>query len=137
MQAACASEIAEYDLQVQGNSVPTTMEQIQKQIASLQAQIAAFTVPRGEKSVKPKKPKAHRVKPSETQSIPRKQSPVQPTPSRPRPWYFFKCGEDGHIIAGCSNPPNPTLVDAKRKELKEKQQAWDKKNISSDTNTLN
>lgn len=135
MHAVCANEIAEYDLQ--DNSLPSSMEQIQKQIASLQAQITAFTVSTKETSVKPKKFQPPRVRPNETQSIPQTQSPVQQTPSRPRPWYCFKCGEDGHIIVYCSNSPNPTLVDTKRKQLKEKQQAWDKKNTSNDTDNLN
>lgn len=132
-QAACVNEIADYDLQVPADSVPSDMEQIKKQIANLQAQILALTVPKGEKSAKPKNHKAQKVKSSETQPTPQKQSPVEPSLSRPRPWYCFKCGEDGHIVAKCSNSPNPTLVDAKRKELKEKQQAWDRKNATADT----
>ncbi|XP_056249671.1 paraneoplastic antigen Ma3 homolog [Seriola aureovittata] len=136
-QAVCGNEINDYDLQTQDNTIPSAMEQIKKQIANLQAQIAALTVSPGEKPVKPKTQKTQKPKPKENQHIPQKLSPSQSTPSRPRPWYCFKCGEDGHIVTSCSNPPNPTLVDAKRKELKEKQQAWDKKNASGDTPTLN
>ena len=42
-------------------------------------------------------------------------------PGMPRPWFCFKCGEDNHIAAHCSNEPNPTLVRKKNAELKEKQ----------------
>lgn len=39
-QAVCASEMTDLSPQVQGDSLPSVMEQIQKQIASMQAQIA-------------------------------------------------------------------------------------------------
>ena len=42
-------------------------------------------------------------------------------PGMPRAWFCFKCGEDKHIAAHCSNEPNPTLVHRKNRELKEKQ----------------
>lgn len=42
-------------------------------------------------------------------------------PGMPRPWFSFKCGEDNHIAAHCSNEPNPTLVRKKNAELREKQ----------------
>lgn len=56
---------------------------------------------------------------------------------KPKPWYCFRCGEDGHIANGCTDPPNPALVNVKRKELKEKQQAWEKENTSHGNDTLN
>lgn len=120
-------EVTDYDTQVQENCVPSEVEQIKKQIANLQSQILALSVTKGERSVKHKTQKGQKHKFNETQLAPQRQSPVQSTVPRPKPWYCFKCGEDGHIATNCSNPPNPTLVDAKRKELKEKQLAWDKK----------
>lgn len=42
-------------------------------------------------------------------------------PGMPRPWFCFKCGEDNHIAAQCSNEPNPTLVRKKNAELRERQ----------------
>uniref|UniRef100_A0A8C5DCT6 CCHC-type domain-containing protein n=1 Tax=Gouania willdenowi TaxID=441366 RepID=A0A8C5DCT6_GOUWI len=42
-------------------------------------------------------------------------------PGMPRPWFCFKCGQDGHIAAQCSNEPNPTLVRNKNAELRERQ----------------
>lgn len=41
--------------------------------------------------------------------------------NRPKPCYCFQCGEDGHNVSSCSNGPNPALVAAKRKQLKERQ----------------
>lgn len=137
-QAVCVDGIPDYDIKIQDNSIPSTMKQIQKQIADLQAQIAAFTVSKGEKAVRNKVPNAQRAKSKESQPVSQKQSSAQfVTTRRPRPWYCFKCGEDGHIVSSCSNPANPMLVDAKRKELKEKQQAWDEKTASSNPSTLN
>lgn len=47
---------------------------------------------------------------------------------RPRPWYYFNCGEDGHIAITCTNEPNPDAVETKQKELKSKQRAWEEQN---------
>lgn len=139
-QAACINDIDDYDVQTQDNSMSTAVEQIKKQIANLQAQISAFSVAKGEQAVRSKTAKTQKAKANENRpipQIPQKQSPGKTPSLRPRPWYCFKCGEDGHIVASCSNPPNPQLVDTKRKQLKERQQAWDKKNTPSDTPPLN
>ncbi|XP_053296256.1 zinc finger CCHC domain-containing protein 12-like [Pleuronectes platessa] len=45
--------------------------------------------------------------------------------SRPKPWYCFRCGEDGHIATACCNEPNTALVAAKKTQLKEKQSRYD------------
>lgn len=42
-------------------------------------------------------------------------------PGMPRAWFCFKCGEDNHIAARCTNDPNPTLVREKNAQLKKKQ----------------
>jgi len=47
------------------------------------------------------------------------------TNRKPRPWYCFRCGEDGHIAPSCNNEANPELVEKKRRELKQKQEAWE------------
>jgi len=56
---------------------------------------------------------------------------------KPKPWYCFKCGEDGHITSTCDNMPNPTLVQAKKAELREKQRAWETQYGSLTTPQLN
>lgn len=119
LQAACFSEIDDYDVQIQDDRISTAVEQIKKQIASLQAQISAFSGAKGEKSVKSK---THKAKTNENQPVPQKQSSGKTPSARSRPWYCFKCGEDGHIVA---------------RKQKERQQAWYKKNTNSDISPLN
>ncbi len=50
------------------------------------------------------------------------------TSARPRPGYCFRCGEDGHIAVNCENESNPSKVESKRHQLREKQVQWDLKN---------
>lgn len=57
--------------------------------------------------------------------------------NRPRPWYCFCCGEDGHLAGNCEDEPNPSLVEEKRRLLREKQQQWDHQNGGSSTQRLN
>lgn len=49
------------------------------------------------------------------------------TATRPRPWYCFCRGEDGHLALNCESEPNPLLVEEKRQLLREKQQRDNKK----------
>lgn len=44
---------------------------------------------------------------------------------RPRAWYCFSCGEDGHLAVNCENAANPAKVTEKRAKLREQQRAWD------------
>lgn len=39
-----------------------------------------------------------------------------------KPWFCFKCGQDGHIAAKCDNPENPALVRKKNSELRAKRE---------------
>ncbi|XP_067313516.1 zinc finger CCHC domain-containing protein 12-like [Pseudorasbora parva] len=48
--------------------------------------------------------------------------------NRPRPWYCFRCGEDGHLANNCENPPNSLKVEEKRRKLRERQAEWDLQN---------
>ncbi len=48
--------------------------------------------------------------------------------NRPRPWYCFRCGDDGHLAANCENEPDPSRVEEKRRKLKERPAEWDLRN---------
>ncbi|KAG7507978.1 hypothetical protein JOB18_000230 [Solea senegalensis] len=109
-------------------------DRLEKQLGKLQAQVASLTasVRSGKSQMSAKPSKRLEFKPAGYT----KQTPAQPSQrgklkraKKPRPGYCFKCGEDGHIAPSCTNTPNPELVKAKSKQLKQKQQAWKELNI--------
>ncbi|KAJ8367367.1 hypothetical protein AAFF_G00320360 [Aldrovandia affinis] len=57
--------------------------------------------------------------------------------NRPRPWYCFNCGEDGHIATHCGNAPNSSKVDEKKCQLRDAQAKWDLQNNVTHTFHLN
>ncbi|KAJ8401389.1 hypothetical protein AAFF_G00386200 [Aldrovandia affinis] len=57
--------------------------------------------------------------------------------NRPRPWYCFNCGEDGHIATNCGNAPNFSKVDEKKRQLRDAQAKWDLQNNVTHTFHLN
>lgn len=112
---ACFSDSTDSNLPGSVDAPPPPFEQIQKQIVNLQAQIAALICLKEGKADKNKATKK-KNKPKEGAAS-EKHPLVKPVPAkRPKPWYCFRCGEDGHIANNCNDPPNPTLVSTKRKE---------------------
>lgn len=103
-----------------------TLSDLKKQVADLKSQLAA--VMKQKKQTVPKKNQT--TKPDHANPEPNLPSHSRPS-SRPKPWYCFRCGEDGHIVANCESEPNPALVEAKRKELKAKRQIWDRQHNGS------
>lgn len=118
---------ADFDVNKPVDGSSLTVNQLQKQIAGLQAQLAALTTSKREVSGKVKLTKEKKLKSSENPTL-KKQAPADTAgvSKRPKPWYCFRCGEDGHIASGCDNPPNPALVSVKRKELQKKREVWEK-----------
>ncbi|XP_030607476.1 zinc finger CCHC domain-containing protein 18-like [Archocentrus centrarchus] len=109
---------------------------LKAQITELQSHLARLKPP-GSPKKKPSTPQANaRTKPRP--KMPEQISTtLQATRNRPKPWYCFHCGEDGHIASACSNDPNPSLVADKRKQLKDKQLLWDKQNNQNSSHSLN
>lgn len=105
---------------------------LKKQIAELQVQMATLRACSSEKPVK-KKVVSAKEKCNNKDKQAENQMQQVTTRLRPRPWYCFKCGEDGHILSVCSNSPNPTLVETKKTVLREKQRAWDSQNRPATT----
>lgn len=110
---------------------------IQKQIAELQVQVAKLSSCSAEKPGKKKVTVSTRQKQKTKNTQPEGQLQQITAMVKPKPWYCFKCGEDGHIASTCNNMPNPTLVQAKKAELREKQRAWEAQNSSHATPRLN
>ncbi|KAM9753970.1 paraneoplastic antigen Ma3-like [Menidia menidia] len=127
-QSLCELDI-EYELAPRTETPPSVVNQLQKQIAELQAQIAALSYP---KDKPPNKFQAGKKRPKPSPKEPASaEAQAQPSSTilkKPKPWYCFQCGEDGHIASSCTDPPNPALVNAKKKELRERQRAWEKAN---------
>lgn len=110
------------------------IQDLKKQIANLQSHLASLKNKKDSNSkVKSKSTNSTKTKvPPESFKTPKPQPSEQksePHPrNRPKPWYCFRCGEDGHIKPQCENEPNSPLVAEKRKLLRDKQMAWDKVN---------
>lgn len=117
------SDNDECDLPAAVSKPSSELKQIQKQLVVLQAQIATLMQHKEVKSDQNKGAKNENKSSSEKEEPPIvKQPPAKPVPAakRPKPWYCFQCGEDGHIKSTCSNPPDPALVNAQRQDLKAK-----------------
>lgn len=133
--AHCQKTCTCSELQAVTQSDSDPLTDLRKQVASLQSQLTNLMAKKQKKSSKPKD-KAEcdlREMAMATPSI--KVTSAKPANLRqsnqPKPWYCFKCGQDGHISASCSNDPDPTLVADKRKQLREKRRIWEMQNTPS------
>ncbi len=117
-------------------SLATETQDLKKKIAKLQSQLANLTTkPKIQKeSTLPEavdRQDKKRARTAGTESV----TPVNTKSiGRPRPWYCFTCGEDGHVASSCTSEPNPALVTTKRKLLREKQLLWDSQNSTPNPN---
>lgn len=94
------------------------LKELKKQMQELQRQMSSFL--------------AKQQPPAQSTSAPRQSSrPLPQSAAKPKPWYCFNCGEDGHVSSSCTNAANPTLVEQKKKLLRKKQQAWNTKNTQT------
>lgn len=106
------------------HSDSSAIEDLKKQLNQLQRQMTALL---NKKSSSSHQPETH-------QRHAKSKSKVSSSLTKPKPWFCFRCGEDGHIAPSCSNPENASLVNEKRKQLKQKQQAWDAKQSKAPSN---
>ncbi|XP_023806179.1 zinc finger CCHC domain-containing protein 18-like [Oryzias latipes] len=151
----------------QDTSVEVDISEMKKQVSDLQSRFTKLETPRHQRELSPQESSVAELKKqvtdlknqlinltSQTEKKAKAakasvKTPIKPKPSeknsvtsqassvRPKPWYCFQCGEDGHIASTCSNNPNPALVAAKKKQLREKQSVWDSQHGQDCTLTLN
>lgn len=105
---------------------PSHTQKLEKQMEALQAQIASLKASLTSKQGQSKKKPKFQTKPSTEDNPP--SSAESNHKRKPRPWYCFNCGENGHIKPSCTGEPNRELVEQKNKELKQKQAAWENLN---------
>lgn len=110
------------------------IEDLRKQVASLQSQLTTFMSQKKTQGANHKgsagRPQNRTPKTNGPDTSTNRQSVKTPT-NKPRPWYCFNCGEDGHIAPCCTDPANPRLVAEKKRQLQERQQQWEARNGSS------
>lgn len=112
--------------------------ELKRLVVELQHQIASMKQSKKCKESKPKESSMQsRSAKTFTPKPNREANPQHNKPTKPRPWYCFHCGEDGHIASQCEGDPNPSLVNAKKRQLREKQLQWEKSNKSPDSQDLN
>lgn len=97
--------------------------ELKKQVADLQSQLTLL-MKKINPYLKTEQKKVTEIKKPDYA----KTEPHKSTQLKPKPWYCFHCGEDGHIVSNCESNPNPTLVATKRKELRHRQQLWETQN---------
>lgn len=125
-QSGCIFELTENP-----ETQPSAIDDLRKQVASLQSQLTTFMAQNKSKGFSDRGATgktqnrvlaAHSTKPDMSKQ------PRKNYTNRPRPWYCFNCGEDGHMSTSCTNDSNPTLVTEKRRQLEERQRVWEQQN---------
>lgn len=110
---------------------PSVIEDLGRQVASLQSQLTSFMAQTKTKGADNKGAAGKfqsRVPKQDSAKIDMLRQAKKKQTNKPRPWYCFNCGEDGHIAPSCTDTANPALVAEKRKQLEEKQHMWETRN---------
>lgn len=102
----------------------TETEDLRKQVTELKMQLNKKKEQRIQKHAEKRNPTLNASASITPVTVQAQQMAPKP---RPKPWFCFKCGNDGHIARECEGPPNKILVDQKYKELRERQREWEAK----------
>lgn len=127
-QTTCSFEPAENQ-----ETQRSAIDDLRKQVASLQSQLTTLVSQKQSKRFSDRGATGRtqdRVLASHSTKPDISKQPRKNYTNKPRPWYCFNCGEDGHISTFCTNNSNPTLVTEKRRQLEERQRTWERQNHS-------
>ncbi|XP_043096915.1 zinc finger CCHC domain-containing protein 18-like [Puntigrus tetrazona] len=112
----------------------SAIEDLRRQVASLQSQLTTFMSQKKTKGANSKgsarKHQSQMSNPDDTDTGMQRHAKKKQT-YKPKPWYCFNCGEDGHIAPSCNDPANPRLVAEKKRQLEKKQHQWETQNGSN------
>ncbi|KAK0137847.1 Paraneoplastic antigen Ma1 [Merluccius polli] len=145
VQTTLMSSMDSFDTTSDPDSVSSAAHNdLKKEIADLHAEIAQLKACSIEKPVKKaSKETKKQLQKTQNESAMKEIKPerkemkqITATLHKPKPWYCFRCCEDAHIASSCNNDPNPVLVEAKRRALREKQRVWEISN-TPDISDLN
>lgn len=117
--------------ETQATSDASSIDELRKQVAELKSQLTVLTEKKKQRraySNKKTSSETETQKPDQNAKTEFKATFQKDTSSKPKPWYCFRCGENGHIVATCESDENPALVASKRTELRQRQQLWEAQN---------
>lgn len=92
------------------------IDDLRQQVASIQSQLTSLMAQKKPKGFSDRGATGklqNKVFASQSAKPDTAKQPRRHNINRPRPWYCFNCGEDGHISPSCTNDSNPTLVTEK------------------------
>lgn len=123
------------ELKEKSETPSSATEDLKQQIASLQSQLASLVSQKKTKSNTKRTAEklTDKPKPGSANTGVLKQTKGKQT-SKPKAWYCFHCGEDGHIAPSCTNAANPALVMEKRKQVEEKLLTWEMQSYPQNPN---
>ena len=109
-------------------ALTTLTQQLAKQMADMQKQLAALTASSSRTQYYPSQPSYANNPHQRSKSAKFSKTPAKPLSTAPKSGYCFRCGEDGHTKLQCQNPPNPSRVANQRRKFNEKLQKWQDEN---------
>lgn len=115
-------------------ALTTITQQLTKQMAEIQKQLAALTSAQSGSSSQSSQSRYTNSRNPKSKSSSFPKSPAKPSPSAPKPGYCFRCGEDGHTRPQCQNPPDSSRVASQRRKFNERLQQWQNQSSRSQLN---
>ncbi len=92
------------------------LEELKNQIAELKVQVAASGAQRNQPERSPHLRSS--LSRSNFNEVSRKENErpryTEMRSNRPRPWYCFRCGDNGHLAANCENEPDTSRVENRK-----------------------